>query len=147
MARGGKRQGIAGRNYGNRSDLGMGARALPVQTAKGQQYGKAGEQAAGQRAVPLAPPPGAVAGGGSGVVAAPGPLPGSLGAFDRPTDRPDEPVTHGAALGPGGGLEALGLPGEKSTGSLVQMLETLAINSGSKDLMALAQRAAALRDR
>jgi hypothetical protein len=30
--------------------------------------------------------------------------------IDAPTQRPDEPVTHGAALGPGGGEEVLGLP-------------------------------------
>lgn len=70
---------------------------LPVQTPTGQPYGQAGMQQAAQRAVPVAPQP--------------VPMPGAL-AFDRPTERPGEPVTHGAPVGPGAGPEALGLPGD-----------------------------------
>lgn len=40
----------------------------------------------------------------------PPPTPGSLGAFDRPTERPAEPVTAGMPTGPGAGPAALGLP-------------------------------------
>jgi hypothetical protein len=32
--------------------------------------------------------------------------------FDQPTQQPDTPVTAGAALGDGPGMEALGLPNE-----------------------------------
>ena len=35
------------------------------------------------------------------------PQPGSHGPIDRPTERPNEPVTHGLPVGPGGGPEAL----------------------------------------
>lgn len=35
-------------------------------------------------------------------------LPGSLGALNRPSERPNQPVTEGAALGPGAGLDAIG---------------------------------------
>lgn len=34
--------------------------------------------------------------------------PGGLGAFDRPSERPDEEVTAGLPIGPGPGPEALG---------------------------------------
>lgn len=30
--------------------------------------------------------------------------------LDAPTQRPEEPVTHGSAMGPGGGPEVMGLP-------------------------------------
>lgn len=67
-------------------------------TAPGQQYGQAKQQQAVLSAVPdLAPTVGA------GPVASPPPVvpPGSLGALDRPTERPAEPVTAGAPIGPG----------------------------------------------
>lgn len=138
MARGGRRQGVQGRNYGNRTDLSLNARPLPVQTATNQPYGAAGAQADAQRAVPLAPPPVPdVAQGGAGAPAAP--VPGSLGAFDRPTDRPYEPPTHGAPTGAGGGLEALGLPSGPKP--ITQSLLTMAQLSGSPTLMELAKRA------
>lgn len=35
--------------------------------------------------------------------------PGEMGALDRPTERPGEPVTAGLPSGPGPGPEALGL--------------------------------------
>lgn len=69
-----------------------------------------GEQKAlmdAQAAVPVAspPPPGSM--GPPMPPAAPGPAPGSLGAFGRPSDRPNEPTTHGLPTGPGGGPEVL----------------------------------------
>src|SRR5690349_12625519 len=83
MARGGPRVGEQGRAYPNRSDLNR----QPVRTATGQPYGAATEQAQAQQAVPLPqqqPPQ-----------AAPLPTPGMHGAFDRPTERPDEHVMSG----------------------------------------------------
>jgi hypothetical protein len=40
-----------------------------------------------------------------------GPGPGDLGPFNRPTERPGEPLTTGIASGPGAGPEALRRPG------------------------------------
>lgn len=93
---GGRRQGAPGKAYSNRTDLNQ-----PVQVASGQPYGARQEQVAAQKAVPLpAAPP---------VPASPppGPAPGSFGAFDRPTERPNEPITAGMAMGPGPGPEVL----------------------------------------
>jgi hypothetical protein len=98
---GGRRVGQPGQNYPNRSDL----RAQAPTAPRGQQYGQAAQQMRSQAAVPMAgaPPPQAFA-----APAAPrGPDPGSFGDFLRPTERPDEPVTAGAPVGPGPGPEAL----------------------------------------
>lgn len=85
MARGGRRTGTPGTAYPNRSDL---QGAQPVTAATGQAYGQAGAQRAAQQAIPL-------------------PGPGELGPFDRPTERPQEPVTAGLPVGAGPGPEAL----------------------------------------
>ena len=57
MPRGGRRTGKPGANYGNRSDLQTGPRALPVTSAPAAQYGQATELADAQRAVPMASGP------------------------------------------------------------------------------------------
>jgi hypothetical protein len=62
----------------------------------GQTYGEAGQQRASQQAVRPGPPP------TEGGMGGPGPLP-----LTRPTERPNEPVTAGAALGEGVGPEAM----------------------------------------
>ncbi len=108
MPRGGRRQGVKGKRYTNRSDLRQPGQSVPVQAATGQPYGAAGQQMEAQRAIPLTTP---------GVApqrqqGAPYPAPGSLGALDRPTERPDEPLTAGAAAGPGPGPEVLPLPAD-----------------------------------
>jgi hypothetical protein len=36
--------------------------------------------------------------------------PGAMGPLDRPTERPNEPVTAGSPFGPGPGPEALAAP-------------------------------------
>lgn len=76
--------------YPNRSDLRGGKPAK--MTAKGQTYGKATEQMKSQQTVPMASAP---------TDTSPRIAPGSMGAFNRPTERPDEPVTAGASFGPG----------------------------------------------
>lgn len=76
--------------YPNRSDLRNSATRMAPSAATGQTYGEAGAQLASQRAVPM---------GESPVVNVP--MPGSFGALDRPTERPQEPVTSGANAGPG----------------------------------------------
>lgn len=93
MPRGGKRQGVKGRRYDNRVDLQLGQRKeLPVTAAANQTYGERGAQEQAQRAIPMARP---------GIAAPP---------LDAPTQRPHEPVTAGAPVGPGPGPEVLGTP-------------------------------------
>jgi len=82
------------KQYSNRTDLQNPAKKMAATAAKGQTYGEAGKQMAAQRAVPMAAP-----------APAPRPrnavAPGSMGAFNRDTTAPDEPVTAGANVGPG----------------------------------------------
>lgn len=100
MPRGGKRSGKPGGLYPNRSDLrGPGTPDIPKQEFQGQPYGAATQQAQAQQVAPVAAPP--------------MPAPGSLGAFNRPTERPDEPITAGLPSGPGPGPEVLGALGEE----------------------------------
>lgn len=80
---------MAERQYPNRSDLRGGK--VAKQVATGQTYGEATQQMASQSAVPMASAP----------TDRPVVAPGSMGAFDRPTERPMEPVTAGASFGPG----------------------------------------------
>lgn len=106
--------------------------------APNQAYGEAGQQLAAQRTVPLAgaptmqgagvPPPqqpqnGAPAGGPGDLLAMAQAHngPGNSLALDRPTERPNEPVTHGLPGGPGAGPEALtGVGAAARDGSLQQ---------------------------
>lgn len=76
--------------YPNRSDLRNPAQKMAATAAKGQTYGEAGKQIQAQKAVPMGQAPTDTA-----------LQPGQLGAFDRPTERPAEPVTAGASFGPG----------------------------------------------
>jgi hypothetical protein len=85
------------KKYSNRTDLQNPAKKMAATAAKGQTYGEAGKQMAAQRAVPMAAP---------AVASAPqrprnAVAPGSMGAFNRDTTAPDEPVTAGANVGPG----------------------------------------------
>jgi hypothetical protein len=101
---GGVRQGTPGTPYPNRSDLRQAPKA-----ATGQEYGKAGAQIAAQRAVPIPAAPPAQGGPtppGGGAAGPMGPGPGDL-PFNRPTERPGEPLTTGIPSGPGAGPEAL----------------------------------------
>lgn len=152
--RGGARQGTPGQAYGQRTDLNA---SMPIQTATGQGYGVAAEQRAAQRAIPVAAQPvvGATANAPVAPAQAPaqagpttissqmsgiGQLPGEL-RFLHPSDRPDEPVTHGAPLGAGAGPEILGLP----TAGIGQELSTRAMMQQASPLMMdLANAASAL---
>lgn len=105
--RGGRRSGTPGRSYANRTDLNT---ALPVTTAPGQPYGSRVAQERAQEALPMAPAPRPAMAPGNprgGDLQRPGPLPGELGDFLRPTERPNEPLTAGLATGPGPGPEVL----------------------------------------
>lgn len=103
--RGGERQGEVGKAYTNRTDLNENRQ--PVQVASGLPYGERQALEAAQRQVPLPGAPSVVP------VSAPvpprpqGPTPGSLGAFNRPTEFPNEPLTAGLDIGPGPGSEAV----------------------------------------
>lgn len=104
MPRGGKRTGTPGKSYPNRSDLPT-APDPGAGTFKGQPYGAATAQAQVQGATPSSG-----GGGAPGQMAGPpGLAPGSFGAFNRPTERPNEPITHGLDVGPGAGSEILGM--------------------------------------
>jgi hypothetical protein len=92
---------------GNRTDLNNKAAKVAKQTVPGQTYGKATEQMTSQSLVPMAPSPTDVA---AQKPAQPGPMPGRLGAFGRPTERPDEPVTAGANFGAGPNALQVGMP-------------------------------------
>jgi hypothetical protein len=71
--------------YSNRSDLRNPAQKVARQAATGQTYGEAGRQMAAQKAVPMGQSPVTAP-----APAQPRPTPGSLGALDRPTERPND---------------------------------------------------------
>lgn len=48
-------------------------------------------------------------------------------AFNAPSERPGEPVTHGVDIGPGGGSDVLGLPNPaQGTGQMTALLQRYA---------------------
>ncbi len=104
----------------------------------GAQYGQQAAFAAQQKGAPLPQ--------ANPVAAAPvagqdrQPVP-----FDAPTQRPDEPVTSGAALGPGPGPEALApaVGPQQSYGTLADVLQGLSAADLTGSMAALAQQAMA----
>ncbi|MCA1844614.1 MAG: hypothetical protein LC792_15770 [Actinobacteria bacterium] len=109
---GGARQGQQGKPYPNRSDM----RAQKIQTVPNQEYGKQAAQQRAMAAVPMAgapavPPGPPAAAGAAGPMQAPPPPPDLY----RPTERPNEPVTHGLPVGAGAGPEAMRVLGAGNT--------------------------------
>jgi hypothetical protein len=108
------------KQYSNRTDLQNPAKKMAVTAAKGQTYGEAGKQMAAQRAVPMAAP-----------APAPRPrnavAPGSMGAFNRDTTAPDEPVTAGANVGPGANAFQAGITAPPMFGNPV-LQELIVLN-------------------
>lgn len=109
----------------------------PIRVPTGGTYGQAQALQAVEAAAPMAASPGPAAApkpraAGRGPASAPT-------AFGAPTQRPHEPVTTGAALGPGPGPEALGLgsPGAAEYQSALTTLQSLATVSGSSEVGAL----------
>ncbi|MET9385313.1 hypothetical protein ABZY09_30635 [Streptomyces sp. NPDC002928] len=109
MARGGYRQPgnpapVSGPGaLSQRTDGGPGQ---PVRAPSGGKYGERQALEQMQQAAPLSASPG-------GDVGAPQPaqdITAGLVGLDAPTQEPNTPVTAGAAMGEGPGLEALGLP-------------------------------------
>lgn len=90
-------------DYSNRTDLQNPA----MSAAKGQTYGKAAQQMRAQQAVPMGRSPVETAGAQTAKAY---PVPGSLGSFTRPTERPNEPITAGANFGAGPDSLAAGIP-------------------------------------
>lgn len=74
--------------YPNRTDLQNPAQKIARQAAKGQQYGQATQQMKSQQAVPMGAAPSDVA----PTAPRPRPTPGGLGALDRPSERPNDPL-------------------------------------------------------
>ena len=126
MPRGGKRRGTPGTAYANRTDL---SAAQAIKTVPGQAYGAAQQQREAQKVLPVAGTPmnvAAPAAGGevpAGAAAPAGPMPGEVPGLGMPSQRPDEPVTHGLPVGPGGGPEALG--GALDANGIVIQLQAL----------------------
>lgn len=142
----------------NRSDLAAPTPA-PIQTAPGQSYGEAAQQQQAQRAIPtangptMAPggaPPQAPASAADAVAQAQGhDGPGDSLSLMRPTERPNEPVTHGLPVGPGGGPEVLqgigaaARNGAVEQGTLRNLLSNIAQSPGATSAIRdLAARAA-----
>jgi hypothetical protein len=117
------------KQYSNRSDLRNSAK-LPAKAATGQTYGEAGKQLAAQRAVPMAAPPTDVA----PTATQPRVAPGSFGPLDRPTERPNEPVTAGAPFGPGRNQPIGGYVGTRNSDPILDELRALYATYPSDDL-------------
>ena len=113
------------------SDIQAGTNRVAIQAATGQTYGEAGKQIAAQRAVPMGTPP----------TEAPQiqrPVPGTLGALTRPTERPMEPITAGANFGAGPNAIAAGIPIPQSPDArAIDEIRAIAQLYGSDDLLDL----------
>lgn len=108
--------------YAQRTDLNMPPTAVP-----GQTYGEAGAQLAAQRAVPMgAPPPPAPS--------TPTVAPGQYGPLDRPTERPNEPVTAGAPFGPGRNSTQTAYIGRRNADPILDELRALYASYPSDEL-------------
>ena len=83
-----------------------GGPAQPQRIAPGGAYGERQDMAEFQTGAPMSASP-TMLGSGGGAPA--GPDMSQVTPFGAPSERPDEPVTAGADVGPGPGSEALGL--------------------------------------
>ena len=117
--------------YANRTDLQNPAQKIARQVAPGQTYGEGAAQMRSQQAVPM---------GRSPVEAAPQrprPVPGTIGALTRPTERPNEPITAGAPFGPGPGPEVMGAASVSGNAALdeLRMIYQMFPNDDLADLL------------
>lgn len=113
-----------------RTDGPMGGGSQPVRAPSGGAYGERQELEQLQQAAPVAASPGGVASGAPTDVAA------DVIGLGEPSQRPDEPVTAGAAMGAGPGLESLGLPNQpgddmKALLPYLPVLESMANRPGA----------------
>lgn len=120
VSRGGRRAGQPGKSYSNRTDLNVDrAPTAPPNLAPSPAQP---QQAAQVAQVPTS----------AGV-----PQPGSLGTF-APSQRPNEPITHGLPTGPGGGPEVLTRPGVLRPGAdLLSQLRAIYLASPTEPLREL----------
>lgn len=122
------RRAKPGNAYGNRADL--------TRVAPGQEYGEATQQQRDIAAVPMDNHDRQVP---QAQPQAPLPTPGTM-PFLSPSQRPDEPVTAGAAMGPGPGPEALGAARQpmSTADELKQLASSPGASAGTQRLAALA---------
>ena len=102
--------------YPNRTDL----RDRPT-------YGDAKKAKDAKKAVPVGPSP--------VDVNAQRRAPGMLPAFNRPTDRPSEPITAGANFGPGPNMMQAGIPLRTERQMALDELSSIAMMSPTSDLL------------
>lgn len=126
--------------YPNRTDLQNRATKVARSAAKGQTYGKATEQLRSQQMVPMASGD-VVSPNRPEVGAATSIAPGSLGPLDRPTARPNEPITAGASVGPGPTAAQLGLPSALGSLNPIEEIRALYELYPNDDLAALLESA------
>lgn len=116
------------KQYPNRSDLRNPAKKIAAKAAPGQTYGEAAKQVEAQRAVPMAAPPTDVAPAPQRVA------PGQLGPLNRPTERPNEPVTAGAPFGPGPTPQGMAYMGPRNADPILDELRALYAQYPNDDL-------------
>lgn len=120
------------KQYPNRSDLRNPAKKVAIKTPPSSQYGEATQLREAQQAVPMASSPTAT------VAPTPAPAvrprPGQFGPLDRPTERPNEPVTAGAPFGPGRMASPGGYVGPRNTDPVLDELRALYSMYPSEDL-------------
>ena len=116
------------KQYPNRSDLRNPAKKIAAKAAPGQTYGEAGKQIAAQKAVPMAAPPTDVAPAPQRVAT------GQLGPLNRPTERPNEPVTAGAPFGPGPTPQGMAYMGPRNADPILDELRALYAQYPNEDL-------------
>lgn len=109
----------------------LGLHNVPRKVSKGPTrgtYGSGKKLADAQKAVPTGPPPPAAA----QII-----QPGSLGAFTRPTERPNQPITAGADFGPGPTSLQAGIPMLSQRGQAIQEISAIAKMFPTDDLLDL----------
>lgn len=127
-----------------------------ISTAPDQAYGDAKQQALQQQTAPMGaatplPPAPSISGPAAGDSGPPSGNPNQYmaGGFADPTNRPEEPVTHGVPIGMGAGSEALSLgPAAANSiapaqGSMTKLLTNLSGTDTTGVLAQLLQAASA----
>lgn len=112
----------------------------PMSVPTGMAYGQASAMAQAEQAAPMAGTPAMPAGAVNAVAAAGGPPgPQAPPTLDQPSQRPGEPVTHGADAGPGADSSILtAMPGAPATsGALSQAIAQAAANDPTGTLQKL----------
>lgn len=115
-----------------------GGPAQKIQAMTDQPYGAREETLQQERSAPMSQQ------NNIAPMSLPNPAPGAAPVpFDAPTQRPNEPITHGVDIGPGAGPEVLGPQPSQGTGSMTALLQQLSTTSitGSLGQLLLAAQA------